>query len=76
MSVNTNIINGVPRETFPGETRVALVPVVVATLVKAGVRVVVEREAGDAAGYADAAPSSRREPCSPRATTCSHARVL
>jgi NAD(P) transhydrogenase subunit alpha len=50
-----SIIIGVPRETFPGETRVALVPAVVAVLVKSGVQVVVERGAGDASGYTDAA---------------------
>lgn len=55
MSENENIIVGVPRETFPGETRVALVPAVVAILAKAGVRVVVERGAGEASGYSDAA---------------------
>lgn len=55
MSENANIIVGVPRETFPGETRVALVPAVVALLAKAGVRVTVERGAGEASGYSDAA---------------------
>ena len=55
MSENANIIVGVPRETFPGETRVALVPAVVALLAKAGVRVMVERGAGEASGYSDAA---------------------
>ncbi len=50
-----SIIIGVPRETFPGETRVALVPAVVAVLAKAGVQIVVERGAGDASGYTDAA---------------------
>lgn len=55
MSESANIIIGVPRETFPGETRVALVPAVVAILAKAGVSVIVERGAGDASGYSDAA---------------------
>ena len=35
MSDSTSIVVGVPRETFPGETRVALVPAVVAVLSKA-----------------------------------------
>ena len=47
------MIVGVPRETFPGERRVALVPAVVPTLAKAGLEVVVEAGAGVEAGYAD-----------------------
>jgi len=53
MSDSTSIVVGVPRETFPGETRVALVPAVVAVLSKAGVQTVVERGAGEASGYSD-----------------------
>ncbi|MGH7350428.1 MAG: NAD(P)(+) transhydrogenase (Re/Si-specific) subunit alpha, partial [Candidatus Rokuibacteriota bacterium] len=49
------MIAGVPRETFPGERRVALVPAVVPLLTKAGVEVVIEAAAGEAAGYPDAA---------------------
>ena len=44
---------GVPRETFPGEKRVATVPEVVGKLVKLGFRVAVETGAGDAANFAD-----------------------
>ncbi|UFS55750.1 Re/Si-specific NAD(P)(+) transhydrogenase subunit alpha [Comamonadaceae bacterium M7527] len=44
---------GVPRETFPGEKRVATVPDVVAKLVKLGFAVVVEAGAGDAADLSD-----------------------
>jgi NAD(P) transhydrogenase subunit alpha len=44
---------GILRETFPGETRVALVPAHVGQLVKAGHRVVVERGAGARAGFPD-----------------------
>jgi NAD(P) transhydrogenase subunit alpha len=44
---------GVPRETFPGETRVALVPTVLPQLAKAGMDVVVEHDAGAAAGFPD-----------------------
>jgi len=43
------------REIAPGETRVALVPETVARVRKAGARVVVERGAGDLAGFPDAA---------------------
>jgi NAD(P) transhydrogenase subunit alpha len=48
------MIVGVPRESFPGERRVALVPAVVASLVKAGFEVMVEARAGAEAGYPDA----------------------
>ena len=48
------MIVGVPRETFPGERRVALVPAVVPTLKKAGIDVLVEAGAGVEAGYPDA----------------------
>jgi NAD(P) transhydrogenase subunit alpha len=44
---------GVPKETYPGERRVALVPASVATLVKSGARVQVEAGAGTAAGFTD-----------------------
>jgi NAD(P) transhydrogenase subunit alpha len=47
------MVVGVPRETFPGENRVALIPAGVSTLTKAGLEVVVEKNAGDAAGYPD-----------------------
>ncbi|MBI1312664.1 Re/Si-specific NAD(P)(+) transhydrogenase subunit alpha [bacterium] len=46
-------IVGVPRESFPGERRVALVPAHVAALKKAGFAVLVERAAGVRAGYLD-----------------------
>ena len=48
------MIVGVPRESFPGERRVALVPAVIPNLTKAGLEVVVEAGAGIAAGYPDA----------------------
>jgi H+-translocating NAD(P) transhydrogenase subunit alpha len=48
------MIVGVPRESFPDERRVALVPVVVPNLTKAGFEVVVEAGAGTSAGYPDA----------------------
>jgi NAD(P) transhydrogenase subunit alpha len=50
---------GVPRESYPGERRVALVPSVVANLKKAGLDVVVEQNAGLEAGYPDAEYSAR-----------------
>ena len=48
------MIVGVPRESYPGERRVGLVPMVVPTLVKEGFEVVVEAGAGVGAGYPDA----------------------
>jgi NAD(P) transhydrogenase subunit alpha len=47
------ILLGVPRETFPGEWRVALVPVALPVLAKAGMDVIVEHGAGEAAGFPD-----------------------
>ncbi len=44
---------GVPRETAPGEKRVATVPDVVEKLGKLGFRVIVESGAGDAANFSD-----------------------
>ncbi len=55
MADGPSIIIGVPRETYPGETRVALVPAVVPVLGKSGVSVLVERGAGEESGYTDAA---------------------
>src|SRR5258707_4961311 len=46
---------GVPRETVPGERRVALVPEAVGKLTKAGTEVVVESGAGLASGHDDEA---------------------
>ena len=48
------MIVGVPKESFPGERRVALVPSVIPTLAKAGLEVVVEAGAGTGACYPDA----------------------
>lgn len=48
------MIIGVPRESYPGERRVALVPIALPALVKAGFEVVIEAGAGDEAGYRDA----------------------
>jgi len=48
------VIVGVPKESFPGERRVALVPSVIPNLKKAGLEVVIEKGAGSEAGYPDA----------------------
>ncbi|HZL65794.1 MAG TPA: Re/Si-specific NAD(P)(+) transhydrogenase subunit alpha [Candidatus Limnocylindrales bacterium] len=47
------MIVGVPRESFPGERRVALIPVVIPSYTKAGIEVIVEAGAGVEAGYPD-----------------------
>jgi H+-translocating NAD(P) transhydrogenase subunit alpha len=47
------VIIGVPKESYPGERRVALVPAVVPTLTKAGFEVQVQAGAGVEAGYPD-----------------------
>jgi len=47
------MIIGVPREIYPEERRVALVPAVIPNLIKAGLEVLVETGSGQAAGYRD-----------------------
>src|SRR3990172_8484086 len=49
------MVIGVPKETFPGERRVALVPAAIPTLAKAKWEVLVESGAGATAFYPDAA---------------------
>jgi NAD(P) transhydrogenase subunit alpha len=46
---------GIPKEHWPGETRVAVVPAGVTALTKAGLQVAVEKDAGTAAGFLDSA---------------------
>ena len=52
------MIAGVPVESSPHEQRVALVPAVVPTLIKAGLQVLVEPGAGEKAGFPDSASFS------------------
>ena len=49
----------VPQESFPGETRVALIPASVPALKKAGLKVVVQSSAGQRAGFSDAQYSEK-----------------
>ncbi len=49
------MIVGVPKESYPGERRVALVPAAIPALTKVGLEVLIESGAGDQAGYRDAA---------------------
>ena len=53
-SPEPSVTVGVPKETTPGEQRVAVVPESVPVLARAGVRVLVERGAGAAAWFARA----------------------
>ena len=49
------MIVGVPTETFPGEHRVALIPSAIPILKKQGFNVVIEKGAGNFAGFSDQA---------------------
>ncbi|HXW90902.1 MAG TPA: NAD(P) transhydrogenase subunit alpha [Terriglobales bacterium] len=49
-----NLTIGVPKESYPGERRVALVPLAIPSLTKAGFEIVLEQGAGAEAGYPDA----------------------
>ena len=53
------MILGVPKESYPGERRVAIVPAVLPALAKSGLQVIIEAGAGAAAGYPDAEYSSK-----------------
>jgi len=52
---STSMIIGIPRESLPGETRVAATPQTIAQLLKLGYEVTVESGAGAAASFSDAA---------------------
>jgi NAD(P) transhydrogenase subunit alpha len=47
------MIAGAPKETYPGEKRVPLIPAVLPHLAKLGLEVVLEAGAGEAAGFPD-----------------------
>ena len=71
------MIVGVPRESYPGERRVALTPAVVPNLVKIGLEVVIQAGAGDQAGYPDAAYIEKGAKVLPdRASVFSSAEVI
>ncbi|MFN3321971.1 MAG: Re/Si-specific NAD(P)(+) transhydrogenase subunit alpha [Bryobacteraceae bacterium] len=53
------MIVGVPKETFPGERRVALIPQILPTLTKAGVEIIIEQGAGASAGFPDESYSEK-----------------
>ena len=71
------MIVGVPKESYPGERRVALVPAVIPNLTKAGFEVAVEAGAGAQAGYPDAAYVEKGAKIIPdRATVFSTADII
>jgi NAD(P) transhydrogenase subunit alpha len=53
MSDDKSFVIGVPKESFPGETRVGLVPGVLNLIKRLGAEVVVEQGAGLTAGFVD-----------------------
>jgi len=61
MTENSNSLTiGIPRETFPGEKRVAIIPDVIPKLIKAGLKVKVESGAGKEAGITDDAYKAKK----------------
>jgi NAD(P) transhydrogenase subunit alpha len=67
---------GILKETWPGETRVALVPGVVPSLAKAGIEVLVEAGAGEAAGYPDTLFAGKGAAVTTREAVLSGSRLL
>jgi len=53
------VIIGVPKETYPGDRRVAIVPAVLPTLTKAGFEIHIQSGAGVDAGYTDSQYSDK-----------------
>ena len=71
------MIVGVPKESFPGEHRVALVPSVMPNLAKAGLEVLLETNAGNEAGYPDAVYVEKGAKIAPdRATVFANADIV
>src|SRR6185369_7755263 len=67
---------GVPRETWPGERRVALIPAAAAALKKVGLDVLVEHDAGAEAGFPAAAFETAGASVVSRDTVFSSADIL
>jgi len=70
------MIIGIPKETLPGEHRVAMVPVSMPPLAKTGHRFLVESGAGTAAGFPDAAYAEKQAELVSRADVFARAEVL
>lgn len=69
-------IVGIPRETFPGERRVALIPRQCEALRKAGIEMVVEYGAGQEAGFPDEAYAARGARLANRADVFREAHII
>ena len=67
---------GIPKETFPGERRVALVPRGCESLKKSGIDVIVEHSAGARAGFPDDQYSARGAHLATRAELFQQAGVI
>jgi H+-translocating NAD(P) transhydrogenase subunit alpha len=67
---------GVPKESWPGETRVALIPSAVTTLKKAGLEVVIETGAGAAASFTDEAYTQAGASIAPRSEVFASSAIL
>jgi len=67
---------GVPRETWPGERRVALIPAAAAALRKSGLEVIVEEEAGTEAGFPSSAYQTAGAAIAPRREVFASADIL
>ena len=71
------MVVGIPRETYPGEGRVAVTPEVAATLLDKGVSgIVVEEGAGEAAGFPDDEYVARGAEIASRTEVFSRASVI
>ena len=70
------MIVGIPKETFPGERRVAMVPANMNALTKAGVEIHMESGAGVEAGIADAAFADRGARLTDRAALFAAADII
>jgi NAD(P) transhydrogenase subunit alpha len=67
---------GVPRETFPGERRVAIIPRTCEVLQKSGIQVIVENQAGSEAGFPDDTYAARGARVGTRAEIFANAEVI
>ena len=70
------MILGVPKETYAGERRVALVPTVMPAFSKAGIQVILESGAGAAAGFPDSAYAEKGARIASRAEVFGSADII
>ena len=70
------MIIGIPKESYPGERRVALVPTAIAPLTKAGLEILIEHGAGQEAGFPDTIYTERGAALASRADVFARAAVI